>query len=103
MVALHVAAQGKVPQTATPELKRLAKDPQIIKQLDSYPATTARLALAARTQLADCGVRLISCEQNSQPTSIQSRTQKLRVMTQLQLQPTPRMDGTGSCSAAGSS
>jgi|GEM_PF-2961822 len=53
MVALHVAAQGTVPQTATPELKRLAKDPQIIKQLDSYPATTARLALAARTQLAD--------------------------------------------------
>lgn len=53
MVSLHSAAQGVVPVTASDELKRLAKDPQILKQLDSYPATTARLALAARTQLAD--------------------------------------------------
>lgn len=51
--SLHRAAQGDLPDSASAALQRLAKDPSVLKQLDRYPATTARLALAARTQLSD--------------------------------------------------
>lgn len=53
MVSLKAAAEGKIEETSSEELKRLSKDPQILQQLVRYPATTARLALAVRTQLAD--------------------------------------------------
>ena len=43
MPTLHAAASGKMPQDASIELQRLARDPQILTQLDKYPATTARL------------------------------------------------------------
>jgi hypothetical protein len=63
MPTLHAAATGKMPQDASIELQRLARDPQILTQLDKYPATTARLALAARTQLADVWVAIDTVRQ----------------------------------------
>lgn len=53
LLSLHQAAQGDLPVSASAALQRLSKDPDVLKQWDRYPATTARLALAARTQLSD--------------------------------------------------
>lgn len=53
LLSLHQAAQGDLPDSASAALQRLSKDLNVLKQLDRYPATTARLALAARTQLPD--------------------------------------------------
>jgi hypothetical protein len=42
-----------IPHSVSAALQRLAKGPEVFKQLDRFAATTARLALADRTQLSD--------------------------------------------------
>ncbi|MEQ8785426.1 MAG: DUF3300 domain-containing protein [Pirellulaceae bacterium] len=50
---VHQAAQGQLPADASESVRSLARYPQLLTQMDQQLAVTARLGLAARTQIED--------------------------------------------------